>query len=191
LAQHNGTLKLETTFRCPQALCDISSKFVQKNPKQLTKAVRSPRNDVGPPVRIVRVRDDAQIRSAVVALVAEIAAAHPGSGRATTLYVLGRYRRDEAYKPHSADAARVTVQFITVHSSKGLEVDHVILPRITSETLGFLGRVIDDPVLQLAMPGADGFEFSEDRRHFYVALTRAKLASNVRRLTPPKAIASA
>lgn len=168
------TLKLETTFRCPQTLCDISSRFVQKNPKQLKKTVRSPRNDVDQPVRIVNVPDETQIRAAIEARIAELAAEHPGSGRPTTVYILGRYRRDEAYRPRSVESARVQVEFITVHSSKGLEADHVILPRITSETLGFPSRVIDDPVLQLAMPGGDGFEFSEERRLFYVALTRAR-----------------
>lgn len=168
------TLKLETTFRCPQALCDISSQFVQKNPKQLKKAVRSPRNDVDEPVRIVSVHDEAQIRAAIETRVAQLAAAHPGSGPPTTVYILGRYRRDEAYKPRSVETAKVRVEFITVHSSKGLEADHVILPRVTAETLGFPSRVVDDPVLQLAMPGGDGFEFSEERRLFYVAMTRAR-----------------
>jgi DNA helicase-4 len=168
------TLKLETTFRCSQVLCDVSSQFVQKNPKQLKKAVRSPRNDVTRPVRIVAVRDEDQIRAAIEARVAELAAAHPGRGRPTTVFVLGRYRHDEAYRPSSIDTAKVQVKFMTVHSSKGLEADHVILPRVTSETLGFPSRVANDPVLQLAMPGGDGFEFSEERRLFYVALTRAK-----------------
>jgi DNA helicase-4 len=168
------TLKLETTFRCSQALCDISSQFVQKNPKQLKKHVRSPRNNVDQPVRIVSVQDETQIRSAVKARIAELAKAHSGSGQPTTVYVLGRYRRDKAYIPRAIESANVKVEFITVHSSKGLEADHVILPRITSETQGFPSRVIDDPVLQLAMPGGDGFEFSEERRLFYVALTRAR-----------------
>ncbi len=168
------TLKLETTFRCPQSLCDISSAFVQRNPKQLTKAVRSPRNDVDEPVRIVSVREERQIRAAVEARVAEISAMGSGTERPATVYILGRYRRDEGYKPRTCDANRVAVEFITVHSSKGLEADHVILPRITSETLGFPSRVADDPVLQLAMPGGDGFEFAEERRLFYVALTRAR-----------------
>jgi DNA helicase-4 len=34
--------------------------------------------------------------------------------------------------------------------------------------------VVDDPVLQLAMPSGDDYEFAEERRLFYVALTRAK-----------------
>jgi len=167
------TLKLETTFRCPQALCDISSQFVQKNPKQLRKTVRSPRNDVDQPVRIVSVRDETQIRAAIEARVAELAASQPESGRPTTVYILGRYRRDEAYRPRS-EVANVKVEFITIHSSKGLEADHVILPRVTGETMGFPSRVVDDPVLQLALPSGDGFEFSEERRLFYVALTRAR-----------------
>lgn len=61
-----------------------------------------------------------------------------------------------------------------MHSSKGLEADHVILPKVTSETLGFPSRIEDDPVLKLAMPSGDSFEFAEERRLFYVALTRAK-----------------
>lgn len=168
------TLKLETTFRCPQALCDVSSKFVQKNPKQLRKAVRSPRNDVQIPVRIVSVRSESEIRGAIEARIAAIAKEHQGPGKSASVYVLGRYRNDEGYTPRSSNGGRVNVEFVTVHASKGLEADHVILPRLTAETLGFPCMVVDDPVLQLAMPGGDGFQFSEERRLFYVALTRAK-----------------
>ena len=52
--------------------------------------------------------------------------------------------------------------------------DHVILLRMTAETLGFPSRNTDDPVLQPAMPGGDSFEDAEERRQFCVALTRAK-----------------
>ncbi|MEJ5999734.1 UvrD-helicase domain-containing protein [Paucibacter soli] len=168
------TLKLETTFRCPQSLCDISSQFIQKNPKQLRKTVRSPKPQIAEPIRIVSVAEESRIRSAIEARVREIAEdAIEGQGM-TKVYILGRYRRDEVYQPKSFDATRIEVQFITVHSSKGLEADHVILPRITSETLGFPSRVADDPVLQLAMPSGDSHDFAEERRLFYVALTRAK-----------------
>ena len=69
---------------------------------------------------------------------------------------------------------RVQVEFVIAHSSKVLEADHVIIPRLTSEILGFPSRIEDDPVLQLAMPSEDGFDDAEERRLFYVALTRAK-----------------
>lgn len=168
------TLKLETTFRCPQSLCDISSRFVQKNPKQIRKRVRSAKPNVEDPVHIVSVKDERQVRAAVTARVQELAQEHMQPGRRLKIYVLGRYRRDEAYVPSINSAPGADVQFITVHASKGLEADHVILPRITSETMGFPSRVEDDPVLQLAMPSGDDVDFSEERRLFYVALTRAK-----------------
>lgn len=167
------TLKLETTFRCPQALCDISSAFVQKNPTQIRKVVRSSQPQVEDPVSIVRVEDETQIRMAVAKRVAQIAEA-VSPGRKQKVLLLGRYQKDRSYLPLDYDQTRIELEFITVHSSKGLEGDHVILPRVTSETLGFPSGVADDPVLQLAMPGGDGYEYAEERRLFYVALTRGR-----------------
>jgi DNA helicase-4 len=167
------TLKLETTFRCPQRLCDISSAFVQRNPKQLRKAVRSSQPDVVSPVSVVRVESEVHIRSAVARRLDEIAQS-VGNGGKQKVLLLGRYQKDRDYLPLTYDHGRLQVTFITVHSAKGLEGDHVILPRVTSETLGFPSGVADDPVLQLAMPGGDAFENAEERRLFYVALTRAR-----------------
>lgn len=168
------TLRLETTFRCPQSLCDISSRFVQKNPAQLRKNVRSIRADVTDPVQIVRIEEEGKILSAVRRQLEMIGAEASQTNQRQTVYVLGRYRKDQVYCPGDFQHPLLDVEFITAHSSKGLECDHVILPRMTSETLGFPSRIEDDPVMALAMPGGDGFEFSEERRLFYVALTRAR-----------------
>lgn len=168
------TLKLETTFRCPQALCDISSTFVQKNPKQLRKQVRSSKSDVAQPVRIIRVNEEAKIEAAIAKRIQELAGELSTPGKPLRIYVLGRYRKEREHLPTGLADSRVQVEFVTAHSSKGLEADHVIVPRMISETLGFPSRIEDDPVLQLAMPGGDSFEDAEERRLFYVALTRAK-----------------
>ena len=146
----------------------------EKNPKQLRKNVRSSKVGLSEPVRIVSAVDDSRIRSAVEACVAEVASEVNATGPRQTVYVLGRYRNDETYMPRNYDATRVEVKFITVHSSKGLECAHVILPKMTSETLGFPSRVADDSVMQLAMPSGDSHEYAEERRLFYVALTRAR-----------------
>lgn len=174
------TLKLETTFRCPQSLCDISSKFIQRNPRQLRKAVQSSQPPVESPVAVIRVEDEVQIRSAVARRLQEIAR-DTLPGNVQKVLLLGRYQKDKTYLPLEFDRQRLNVEFITVHSSKGLEADHIILPRMTSETLGFPSKVADDPVLLLAMPGGDAFENAEERRLFYVALTRAR--SNVTLIT--------
>lgn len=166
------TLKLETTFRCPPSLCDITSKFIQKNPRQLRKAVRSPREDVEEPVRIIRVADERQTKSAIEAVIQRLAEDQAGARQ--SVLVLGRYQRDRTHMPLHVSPDRIDLQFLTVHSSKGLEADHIVIPNVTSETLGFPCRIVDDPVLALAMPGGDSHEFSEERRLFYVGLTRAR-----------------
>lgn len=168
------TLRLEKTFRCPQSLCDISSAFVQKNPRQLRKRVKSAKTNIERPIRILRVDDLTKIQAAVAATIHALASAHPKSDKPLNIYVLGRYRDDSKYLPVGLTNGRVQVAFVTAHSSKGLEADHVIVPRMTSESLGFPSKVEDDPVLQLAMPDGDAFIDAEERRLFYVALTRAK-----------------
>lgn len=167
------TMKLETTFRCPQSLCDISSTFVRKNPRQLKKSVRSKQGNIEDPVSIIRVDDELEIRDAIAKRLTEIAGGSP-NGRKQRVLLLGRYQKDRNYLPTHYDQSKLEVEFITIHASKGLESEHVLIPRMTSETLGFPSRVADDPVLQLAMPGGDSFEYAEERRLFYVALTRAR-----------------
>jgi DNA helicase-4 len=87
--------------------------------------------------------------------------------------VLGRYGFDRDVVPRSAPP-ELRVRFRTVHSSKGLEADFVILPNVGSGTYGFPSEIVDDPVLALAMSEADPFPHAEERRLFYVALTRAR-----------------
>ena len=169
------TLKLEKTFRCPQSLCDISSGFIQKNPKQLRKHVTSAKFDNPQPVKIIRVDDEYKISAAIAKQIQELTKEGLRSDKALKIYVLGRYRRDKDFMPVVSDE-RVQLEFVTAHSSKGLEADHVIIPRVTSETMGFPSRIEDDPVLRLAMPSEDAFTDAEERRLFYVALTRAKIS---------------
>ena len=87
--------------------------------------------------------------------------------------MLGRYRFEEQLLPQRT-YPKLDVTFRTVHRSKGLEADYIVLPSVTRGTYGFPSQIHDDPVLTLAMSGDDGFPHSEERRLFYVALTRAR-----------------
>ncbi len=68
------------------------------------------------------------------------------------------------------------VRFNTIHGSKGLEADYIIIPGLTKGSYGFPSTITDDPVLRIAMPRGDDFPHAEERRLFYVALTRARRA---------------
>ena len=61
---------------------------------------------------------------------------------------------------------------MTVHGSKGLEADHVIVLDVSSGRMGFPSEIEDDPLLDLVLPEAEAFNHAEERRLFYVALTR-------------------
>lgn len=78
--------------------------------------------------------------------------------------------------PKAYDAQAVDLKFIPSPLIKGLEADHIILPGMHTVGLGFPSRVEDDPVLQLAMPSDDAYVHAEERRLFYVAMTRARFS---------------
>lgn len=173
------TLRLQTTFRSPQSICDVASQFVAKNPRQLRKHVGSVHDDYGPPVSLVRVGKPHELPGALSRVLEEIAArvragdTPPGRTGRVEVDVLGRYRFDRDLMPRSLPR-ELRVTFRTVHSSKGLEADFVILPNVGSGTYGFPSEVVDDPVMALAMSEADSYPHAEERRLFYVALTRAR-----------------
>lgn len=181
---HGQVLKLEKTFRCPQALCDVSSRFVSKNPAQISKRVTSDTPTVGPVLQAFQVDNKEKLADAIDQFVMKLALGvqdgtiPPGRDGKVSVFVLGRYNADRQYVP--AKKARferwVDLSFLTVHRSKGSEADYVILPEMLSVARGrsFPNTRADDPVLGLAMPAGDNYLHGEERRLFYVALTRAR-----------------
>lgn len=181
---HGQVLKLEQTFRCPQALCDISSAFVSKNPAQISKKVRSATPPQGPVLQAYQVDSKDKLADAIDQFVVNLAKEvfegkiPPGRNGKVSVYVLGRYNADRQYVPSNPSRfnRHVDVSFLTIHRSKGSEADYVILPEMLSVQRGrsFPNTRADDPILSLAMPDGDNFPLGEERRLFYVALTRAR-----------------
>ena len=66
------------------------------------------------------------------------------------------------------------LEFMTVHRAKGLGYDYVILVNARNELYGFPSQVQDDPVLRYVVKEDRSMEYAEERRLFYVALTRTK-----------------
>ncbi len=181
---HGQILKLEQTFRCPQELCDVSSRFITKNPAQISKGVRSVTPTHGPVIQAFQVDGKNKLADAIDQFVMKLAEGvqngeiEPQRDGKVSVFVLGRYNADRQYVPgRRARFDRwVDVSFLTIHRSKGSEADYVILPEMLSVARGrsFPNNRADDPVLALAMPDSDIYPFSEERRLFYVALTRAR-----------------
>jgi DNA helicase-4 len=177
------TLRLERTFRSPQSLCDVSSAFIQQNPTQLPKQVVSSTREYTPTIRAVSVARDTEYASVISAELNQLnqdirsgALPSPAAGK-VTVAILGRYNHHQTQLPVPLNQwDRLDVRFMTIHGSKGAEADYVIIPGLTTGSFGFPSRIIDDPVLRLAMPQGDPFPLAEERRLFYVAMTRARRA---------------
>ncbi|MDQ1607084.1 MAG: helicase, partial [Microbacteriaceae bacterium] len=168
------TLRLQTTFRCTQTIADVASRFVSANPAQIKKTVVSANKRPGRGVSIVRVPHREALRGAIEQHLDQLCQ----DGPRTSLDILGRYRFQNDLVPRRTFTG-LDVTFRTVHGAKGLEADHIVLPSLTTGTYGFPSQINDDPVLALAMSGEDEFLHSEERRLFYVALTRARLGVTI------------
>ena len=180
---HATRLTLNTTFRCPQDLCDVSSEFIQANPAQIKKAVQT----TNPLTKTPMLAFGFQQRESIPEHVEQqLAGMHryategklaPAKGTHITIMLLGRYRDDappalESWQRKFGD--RLKIEFRTAHGSKGLEAEYVFVLNVLQGTRGFPSQIQDDPALQLAMPAPDPYPFAEERRLFYVAMTRAR-----------------
>ena len=65
-------------------------------------------------------------------------------------------------------------EFMSVHSSKGLEAENVILINLTDGLYGFPNKIINSKLIEELHPSDKTYLYAEERRLFYVALTRAK-----------------
>lgn len=187
---HAAVMRIENTYRNSQELIDIMGRFVMMNPRQIPKALRSGRNCASP-IEIVTYDGDEGKQVALRDIARRIYKLV--NGQEVTVLLLGRTKYDnkvlresQLFVPDGGvgrykipQAPNLKFEFLTVHKSKGLEGDYVVLLNADSGSLGFPNMVADDPILQLVLGKAEDYEFAEERRLFYVALTRTRNKSYV------------
>ena len=81
---------------------------------------------------------------------------------------------DRGSKLKSVKYPKLNITFMTAHASKGLGYDNVIVVNGRNETYGFPSKIEDDPVLAFVIKGDRSIDYAEERRLFYVAMTRTK-----------------
>ncbi len=176
---------IETTYRFPQSLISVSSSFIMKNPEQRQKKLRSAIAEHGFAMEKITGYTDTY----AIEFVAERLKELP---KCSSILFLGRYRFDIklldghpqfSYRYNAAfgrtevtlfNRPDLQISFMTVHSSKGLQADYVFVLNTKAYGMGFPSQIADAPVLQLLLDNCDHYPFAEERRLFYVAITRAK-----------------
>ena len=180
-------LKITHTYRNSQELIDIAGGFVQKNSTQIRKQLISPKHLENPVV--IETFDDSFKRTKALAekveeIIGKIISEY---GEKKSILLIGRYNYDmyklvntgrfsellnNSVKSEKYPDADIT--FMTAHSSKGVGYDNVILINMFEGKFGFPCQIEDDPILKLVMHDDKSMPFAEERRLFYVAMTRTK-----------------
>lgn len=179
------TVDLGRTFRSVDQIAFAARTFVLRNPAQIDKKIVPAGTATEPAIRVVSVskgEDEAKLTE----LLAALSAAAALEEKPATVLLLGRYRFNEPdMQGLRRRFPRLKISFKTIHASKGLEADHVVLLNADSGRMGFPSEIVDDPLLSLVSPEEEAFQNAEERRVMYVAMTRARhtltiLASNAR-----------
>lgn len=189
-------LSITKTYRNAQEVIDIAGGFIQKNTSQIRKALISPKH-IKDPVVIETYSEEVDrkqyegkggkyflIGKTVENIIKHILEEKPDS----SILLLGRYgfdaynlgkSSDFIYDEKSGNLYSKTfenkqIEFLTVHRAKGLGYDNVIIINARNEVYGFPSQVQEDPVLKFVVKDDHSIEYAEERRLFYVALTRTK-----------------
>jgi len=192
-------LNIDYTYRNAQEIIDIAGDFVQKNTKQLRKHLKSPKH-IRKPVVLYEysdlvyknekkgykgiIHEKARICSEIIGKILKT------RNHNNTVTLLGRYNFEFKQLANSdfftwkQDGRQWTLQsihhpkvkliYMTVHAAKGLGFDNVIILNGSDEVFGFPCQIEMDPLLRLVKFDDRSYSYAEERRLFYVALTRTK-----------------
>jgi len=174
--------KIETTYRFGEPLVSLSSNFIQRNKAQIQKNIHSFSSEMRTELEFY-----AYDRRDYCNTIGQLVASIPSD---KSIFLLGRYSFDDYYLSFMYQSIKEgnrfyyviggrKIEFLTVHKSKGLEANYVILLQCNKDTYGFPSQVSDDPVLNYVLTKSDQFLYGEERRLFYVAITRAKIKTLV------------
>ena len=174
--------KIETTYRFGEPLVSLSSQFIQRNEAQIKKNI----HPFNPQVKTELQFCDYERRE-YCNVIGQLVASIPLD---KSVFLLGRYSFDDYYLSFMYKSVKEgnrffyiigdrKIEFLTVHKSKGLEADYVIVLQCNKDTYGFPSLVSDDPVLNYVLTKSDQYPYGEERRLFYVAITRAKVKTYV------------
>ena len=176
---------ITSTHRNSQELQDIAGPFIKANPEQFDKTIRSDRH-LENPIKLMYYSDEKQ--TAFMRILADI----NQKDKNAKVLILGRNNRDidallsvrfyidrnqeneAGVTAVSLDYRNLKLTYSTVHSSKGLEEDYVIIINAEDARLGFPNKMEDDVLLNLVLSSSSNYEFAEERRLWYVALTRTR-----------------
>lgn len=173
--------KIETTYRFGNPTVKLSTQFILKNEAQVCKEIHPRNESIHTYLTLSEYgKEEGCQYNVLKLLISKIP-------QNESVMLIGRYNSDVSFIPKTQVFERNSQGYIskvlimgreipynTVHSAKGLEADNVILVNCSQDGNGFPSKISDDPILGYVLSKPETYPFAEERRLFYVAITRAK-----------------
>ncbi|MDF2155408.1 DNA helicase IV [Vibrio sp. CAU 1672] len=162
--KHATVHRLDTTYRFNNQIGDVANVFVQQNPSQLSKTLNSYKQKKqkcvysAPSSQVEKILDQLNYQAKKV----------------KSVLLLGRnhYHKPDLYDDWQKRFPNLDIRFMTCHASKGREADFVVILSVDEGQFPAKKKAVHiDGALTAS---GDDYPYAEERRLFYVALTRAK-----------------
>lgn len=165
--------QIVNTYRNPQELINVAGSFVMKNKAQQHKNLISHKH-TEKPIIIYYSEDKVSSLKHLLKLI--------DNDGVKDIMVLGRNNKDiNKYidltfiqENDYYTFNNIKFRYLTMHKSKGLESEAVVLINIEDSLLGMPTKIKDEKILKYVNNTKDYYPYEEERRLFYVALTRTK-----------------
>ena len=162
LVNNLNIINLDYNYRNPKEIIDVANSFIMKNKNQIKKETICLKN-INKPIKICFYKNK---RTAIEKILKYID---------TKYLILGRNNTDK-------DLFNVQDKpFLTIHKSKGLEEDNIILINLTNNNNSLPSKIKNHKIINKLIK-TDYYPYEEERRLFYVALTRTR--NNIYLLVP-------
>lgn len=162
LVNNLNIINLDYNYRNPKEIIDVANSFIMKNKNQIKKETICLKN-INKPIKICFYKNKRTVIEKILKYID------------TKYLILGRNNTDK-------DIFNVQDKpFLTIHKSKGLEEDNIILINLTNNNNSLPSKIKNHKIINKLIK-TDYYPYEEERRLFYVALTRTR--NNIYLLVP-------
>lgn len=176
--------QITTTRRFRQSLIDASGAFVMQDKSLYVKLLHNPSDKKDYSLKALGGATQEERFDAIIEQLRKLP-------KTASVLMLGRYKsdlnllsrndRDGLFQidEHTGgivflEKPKMDIEFMTAHKSKGLQRDFVFLLCCSGGLKGFPSAIPEEPLLGLLLPEVERMPHAEERRLFYVAMTRCR-----------------
>ncbi|MCG3864438.1 MULTISPECIES: DNA helicase IV [unclassified Photobacterium] len=157
--------ELSTTYRFNSMIGEVANLFIQQNPSQIKKQLTSFTKQSKKAVTLL----DSDLMLQDLTRLAKLY-----DNKETSVMILGRNNKQKPAKfdDWKAQWPQLNLEYMTCHASKGREADYVFIVDVNKGIFPSPDR--ETGLAAVMQPRTENYTDAEERRLFYVALTRAR-----------------